>query len=228
MGLRNRAVKFELRHIRQATTAIFLILSLGLSVITLTSCNPHTVKTPSVALLQSSLKNLIAHFESKHLALVNWNHKLVQQQIENKLPDGIATEAGWLLSWTSVQAGEISEATIPWALLGGTPNNLNHPTINPEFNQQPSQTIQDQITRLVQMREMQADPELAAVIQIRQSKKYPQWVAFNTVPYLPFTDPAYGIATINKGTWELVDFGTANVGCDQVPHNVETGFGFSC
>ena len=68
----------------------------------------------------------------------------------------------------------------------------------------------------------------AAVVNQRVSKIDGSWIIFTTIPYLPVTDPAYGFAHSLNGKWEIVDFGTATVGCNKVPAQVQREFGFTC
>jgi pantothenate kinase type III len=72
------------------------------------------------------------------------------------------------------------------------------------------------------------DQYFAAVLNVRSSALDPKWIIFTTQPYLPVTDPAYGFATVLNKRWVVVDFGTALVGCANVPIEVEKEFGFTC
>lgn len=210
------------RSITRVTAAIAL---LGL----LTGCGPIPGDVrPANSNLIAGVNLLVSNFGAKHPELVTWKTEDVKNQLLQKLPVGIDTEAGWLLIWPHASANELSQVVVPWALLGQYPN---HPTTY--FNHYsggnlvPQATSTDLITTITKT-EMQGDQYFGAVVNIRSSIVDPHWIIFTTVPYLPVTDNAYGFATVMGTKWGVVDFGTALVGCGKVPQAVISEFGYKC
>ena len=207
-------------------------------VLTLTSCgvnsHNHQVITPTQAKISTAIDQMISGFQSKHPELVNWNAQAVESQLHQAIPAGTALNIGWLITWRNSEPGQLPQVIIPWNLLGITPKPskiLNNPESLPyryTGGSIPNSKITSEIAQLVSATEMKNDSQFAAVFNIKESTRYPQWIIFSTEPYLPVTDPGYGFATVLNGTWSVVDFGTAKVGCDTVPALVEQEFGFSC
>jgi hypothetical protein len=219
-------VKFALSPLISRTVALSVALT---STLLLTSCGVQSGDTrPSDGNLISGINLLISNFDSQHPSLVMWKTDEVKAQLAQKLPAGIDTEAGWLLQWPHATSGELSQVVVPWSLLAQYPNS---PTSY--FNHYkggklvPQATSVDLVASIIQ-KEMQGDKYFGAVVNIRSSSVNPQWIIFTTVPYLPVTDIAYGFATVKDKKWQVVDFGTALVGCGTVPADVEAEFGFTC
>ncbi len=205
------------------------IAAAALAVLLLTGCGPTSGDTrPADSNLIAGIDLLISNFDAKHPNLVTWKTDAVKNQLAQKIPFGINTEAGWLLKWPHANAGELSQVVVPWTLLAQYPNNptpyFNHYTGG---NLVPQATSGDLVHMIVKEK-MQGDQYFGAVINIRSSKIDPHWIIFTTVPYLPITDTAYGFATVTNHTWVVVDFGTALVGCGKVPYTVESEFGYKC
>jgi hypothetical protein len=152
----------------------------------------------------------------------------VKTQLQGTIPVGEDTDAGWLLKWRNPSAGQLSQVIVPWTLLGQYPNNPTPLGYRYNGGQVLPQSTIGNITDVVIKTESHGDPYFAAVLDVRASIKNPQWVIFTTTPYLPITDSAYGFATVVNKEWKIVDFGTARVGCSEVPNEVEAEFGFSC
>ena len=196
--------------------------------------------SPSQMTIKSAISYLTKNFEVKHPALVNWNDQEVKHQLDQSIPVGTALDIGWLIIWPTFTPGELSRVLIPWHLLGQStqpqPSSSGRQppkgsiTLGYTFTggSIPSDAVTTALKHVITVSEMQSDSDFAAVTNIRQSIHYPQWIIFSTVPYLPVTDSAYGFATLINGNWEVVDFGTAKVGCNRVPASVEEEFGFSC
>jgi hypothetical protein len=205
------------------------VATLAACLILLTSCGaPSGDARPSDANLVTGINLLVSSFGANHPKLVTWKTEALKAQLAKKLPVGIDTEAGWFLRWPNPSAGELSQVIVPWTLLGQYPN-----APLPYFNHYkggnlvPQATSLDLVMQIINT-EMQGDKYFGAVVDIRSSKINPHWIIFTTVPYLPVTDNAYGFATVQDKKWQIVDFGTALVGCGTVPANVESEFGYQC
>ena len=195
----------------------------------LTGCGPVPGDSrPGNSNLIAGINLLVSSFDANHPNLFTWKTNDIKNQLLQKIPVGIDTEAGWLLQWPHATATELSQVVVPWTLLGQYPS---HPTTY--FNHYsggnlvPQATSIDIVANIVKT-QMQGDPYFGAVVNIRSSIKDSHWIIFTTVPYLPVTDIAYGFATVINKKWGVVDFGTALVGCGKVPHLVESEFGYQC
>lgn len=200
------------------------VLMLGL----LTACGPQDgTQRPDDDKLRKGIAQLITNFKDLHPKLQNWNDVAVDAQIRKKFPQGRAIEAGWQLIFNGATEGELSEVVVPWFLLGQIPETFKpmegHYTGG---NPVPNAVIQD--LRKNHMLAQGTDDYFAAIVNVRFSKTNPKWIIFESIPYLPVTDMAYGFATVKNGSWEVTDFGTATVGCGRVPNEVQSEFGFSC
>lgn len=208
------------------TTGLFAAIS---GVLLLTGCGPIPGDArPAEGNLIAAINLLVSSFDANHPSLITWKTDAIKNQMAQKLPLGLDTEAGWLLQWPHANAGELSQVVVPWTLLGQYPNNpstfFNHYTGG---NLVPQATSADLVDAIIKT-EMQGDKYFGAVVDIRSSKINPHWIIFTTVPYLPITDTGYGFATVINNKWVVVDFGTALVGCGTVPHTVESEFGYQC
>ena len=179
---------------------------------------------PEEKKLQDSIKLLITYMERSHPDLVNWNKEAVSAQLKRKLPVGYATDAGWTIKWNNPASGELPQAVVAWELLGQFPSKTILDINDYNAGNFAQQSIVSEISRL----QSNNDPYFAAVVNIKVSKKDSKWVAFTSIPYLPVTDPAYGWAHSENGKWQIVDFGSAMVGCGKVPNEIQSEFGFSC
>lgn len=221
---RDQKEKLQLRRRSAVGIAIGVVGTL-----LLTSCGaPSGDVRPSDGNLIAGINLLINNFETKHPKLVTWQLAAVKEQLTQKLPVGVDTDAGWLLQWPQAKSTELSQVIVPWGLLGQYPNNPK-----PYFyrykggNLVPQATSTDLVATITKA-EMDGDQYFGTAIDFRSSKVNPQWIIFTTVPYLPVTDPAYGFAKVKDKHWSIIDFGTALVGCGSVPQNVESEFGFQC
>ena len=210
----------------RAVVGIGVILG---AILLLSGCGAQSGdQRPDDSNLIAGINLLVSGFTANHPKLVTWKIDQVKAQLARKLPVGIDTEAGWLLQWPNAAQGELSQVVVPWTLLGQYPNSPL-----PYFNHYkggvlvPQATSTDLVATVIKT-EMQGDKYFGAVVDIRGSKINPQWIIFTTVPYLPVTDNAYGFATVENKKWNVVDFGTALVGCGRVPTNVESEFGYQC
>ena len=198
-----------------------------ISVITLllTACGaPTGNERPEDKKLRDSLKLLTKHFERNYPKSVNWDPQVVKAQIEDKLPQGYATEAGWTLKWPNNSQGQLPQAIIPWQILGQFPTNPALDIKDYTAGRYAPQFVVSEIAKL----ELKGDPYFAAIVNVKMSNIDKRWVAFTSIPYLPITDPAYGFANAKNGRWEIVDLGTAIVGCGKVPDEIQREFGFTC
>jgi hypothetical protein len=202
-------------------------IALLASALILTGCGlPTGNERPQDSKMRDGIKLLITQFESKYPKLVNWESKKVRAQISKRLPDGMATESGWTLKWPDYAEGELSSVVIPWVILAQYPTKFA-PDINNYNEGMPVPAgVAAQITKLKQ--DEFGSNFFASVVNQRISTVDRKWIVFTTVPYLPVTDPAYGFAKSVNGKWEIVDFGTATVGCSVVPTAVQSEFGFTC
>ena len=193
--------------------------------VALTGCGaPTGNERPEEKKLTDSIKLLITYMEHSHPKSINWDTSSVSLQLKNKLPVGYASEAGWTLKWNNAKNGELSQVIVPWELLGQFPSKYLLDVNNYHAGKYAPQSVISQIARL----EQNNDPYFAAIVNVKMSLKDNRWVVFTSVPYLPVTDPGYGFAHSENGNWKIVDFGTATVGCGQVPSEIQSEFGFSC
>ena len=192
-----------------------------------TSCGlPTGNERPDDSKLRDGIKLLINQFESKYPQSINWNAAKVKAQISKRLPEGIATEAGWSIKWSDYSDGELSSVVIPWLILAQFPTKFA-PEPGAFVGGAPVPAgIAAQITKLQQ--DYFGSSYFAAVVNQRISKVDGRWIIFKTVPYLPVTDNAQGFAESVNGKWKISDFGTALVGCSTVPIKVMSEFGLTC
>jgi hypothetical protein len=193
--------------------------------VALTGCGPATGnERPEEKKLADSIKLLITYMNKSHPKLVNWDNDLVKEQLKRKLPVGYATEAGWTLKWNDAKGGELPMAVVPWEFLGQFPTKYAQDVNNYHAGTYAPQMVVSQIAKL----EKNDDPYFAGIVNVKMSDKDSHWVIFTSIPYLPVTDPAYGFAHSENGSWKIVDFGTATVGCGRVPSEIQNEFGLSC
>ncbi len=194
----------------------------------LTACGPQTGnQRPDDTSLRKGIAQLTQTFESKYPKLKNWDNDAVKAQIDVKLPTGSATEAGWHLIWPNAKPNELSEVYVPWGLIGQIPETFPADTGRYTGGKNvPSSVIQD-IRRQFLVKANFGD-YFAAVTNVRYSTTNSKYIIFESIPYLPVTDPAYGWASATSGSWQVLDYGTATVGCGIVPANVQSEFGFGC
>jgi len=204
--------------------AAALVLGLSMTLV-LAGCGVgNGNKRPEDPKLRDGIKLLMTQFSTNHPTLVNWDKEKVLAQINHPLPDGYATEAGWTIVWPHYVAGELPRVVIPWIVLGQYPEKYALDINNYSGGSSVPVTVQTDIASQV----TKSDTYFAGVVHMRYSIKDPTWVIFTSVPYLPVTDDAYGWAHAVNKKWVIVDFGTALVGCGQVPAAVQGEFGFSC
>jgi len=191
----------------------------------LTSCGPKNPDLrPEDSKLRDGISLLLKAFSSHHPSQTSWDPNLVDAQIHRKLPIGLATPAGWKLSWSSPLAGELAYVYVPWILTGTYPNHFASENATYSGGSPvPNSVVQD-----LTQQELGDDPYSAAIVDVRYSTINKKWIVFTSVPYLPVTDNAYGWATVVNNRWKVVDFGTALVGCGKVPPEVQKEFGFTC
>lgn len=195
----------------------------------LSACGPIPGDSrPDNSTLITAIDLLINNFQQKHPSLVNWKIDAVKAQLQGQFPLGEDTDAGWLLVWPNPEPGQLKQVIVPWTLIGQYPNHPKPLGYRYQGGSIIPQATIDDITKVVIDQEASGDPFLTAVVNVRESNANPQWAIFSTEPYLPFTDPAYGFATVANKHWKIADFGTANVGCTTVPKAVESEFGFKC
>jgi len=216
-----------LQHMKLGKSLIAKFSLFLIGAILLTSCGlPTGNERPDDTKLRDGIKLLLTQFESKYPKSINWNSAKVKAQISQRLPEGIATEAGWTLKWPDYAAGELSSVVVPWIILAQYPTKFAL-DVNTYKGGGPVATgIAMQITKLQQ--DDFGSNFFAAVVNLRISNINSKWIVFTTIPYLPVTDPAYGFAESVNGKWKIVDFGTATVGCSSVPTAVQREFGFTC
>ena len=200
----------------------------GLVVVLLSACGPQTGnQRPDDSTLRKGIAQLIQTFENKYPALKNWDDSAVKAQIDLRLPTGNPTEAGWHLVWPNAKSNELSQVYVPWALIGQIPETF--PTDNSRYSggkNVPSSIIQD--IRRQFLAKANFGDYFAAITNVRYSNTNGKFIIFESIPYLPVTDPAYGWASAVTGSWQVIDYGTATVGCGVVPAGVQSEFGFSC
>ena len=194
------------------------------ALLVLAACLPSGNARPDDPKLRDGIKLLVTNFSASHPQLVNWDAAAVKSQIAQPLPRGLATEAGWTIVWPQATTGQLSRVVIPWTILGQYPSKFA-PDSN---NYSGIKLVPDSIA--VQIRKLQqgGDEYFAAIVNQRFSTKDSSWLIFTSIPYLPVTDNAYGWAHLVAGKWQIVDFGTATVGCGKVPAEVQAEFGMSC
>ena len=195
------------------------------SIIFLTGCGPANPDLrPEDSKLRDGISLLMKDLAAYHPQMKNWDQALVDAQLKRALPKGVATPAGWKLTWVSPAPSELPYVYVPWALLAQYPNHFT--SENSSYSggtPVPSTVVKD-----LSNQQFGDDEYFAAIVDARYSKVDKKWVVFTSVPYLPVTDNAYGWASAINGRWKIIDFGTAVVGCGKVPAAVQSEFGFSC
>lgn len=211
-----------MKSLTKATLLTTLFLTLAAS---LTACGPSNPDIrPTDSKLRDGISLLLKDLALHHPTNKTWDEKAVEAQIQKKLPVGFSTPAGWKLTWPSAGINELSTVYVPWDLTGTYPNHFAADNASyTSGTEVPQSVIQD-----IAQQQLGNDPYFAAVVDVRYSKLNKSWIIFTSVPYLPVTDNAYGWATVIKGRWKVVDFGTALVGCAKVPNEVQKEFGFTC
>ena len=194
----------------------------------LSGCGPQNGnQRPADEVLQKGIAQLIQTFESTYPKLKNWDDAAVRAQISKKLPIGNSTEAGWHLQWPSAIDGELSQVYVPWGLIGQMPETFPADTSQYSGGRNvPSSVIQD--IRRQFLAKNHLEDYFSAITNVRYSTVNSKYIIFQSIPYLPVTDPAYGWATAVSGKWVVLDYGTATVGCGTVPANVQDEFGYAC
>ena len=199
-------------------------------VLTLTACGPSDPNIrPSDSQLKDAISLMMKNFAAKHPSLVDWKKDAVNKQLSEPLPKGYSTEAGYFLKWNSYEDGAFPQVYVPWDLIGQYPNTFqSEVTSYPKTAGKTVPTSVLQSIRKDQLKNLANDPYFAAIVGVRDSKVDPKWIVFTSIPLLPITDPAYGWATVQNGSWTVTDFGTATVGCGVVPEAVQNEFGYGC
>lgn len=194
----------------------------------LSACGPQSGnQRPADVVLTKGISQLIQSFETNYPQLKNWDDTAVKAQISHRLPQGSATEAGWHLVWPNATSSELKEVYVPWSLIGQIPESF--PTDSSHYaggKNVPSSVIQDIRRQFLTMNKM--SDYFAAITHVRYSTINSKYIIFQSIPYLPVTDPAYGWASAESGSWKVLDYGTAQVGCGTVPASVQNEFGYSC
>ena len=200
----------------------------SLLVIGLTACGPQNGnQRPADDVLSKGIAQLMQSFKASYPKLVTWDDAAVKAQLAKKLPKGTASEAGWHLIWPNAAENELSQVYVPWGLIGQMPETFPADTSAYTGGRNvPSSIIQDLRKQFLTMNNL--GDYFAAMTNVRYSTANSKYIIFQTIPYLPVTDPAYGFATATSGSWKVLDYGTATVGCGKVPANVQSEFGFSC
>jgi hypothetical protein len=194
----------------------------------LTACGPQSGnQRPADDVLIKGINQLVQAFESTYPKLKNWDDSSVQTQLHQKLPTGSAAEAGWHLIWPTATSKELSEVYVPWSLIGQIPESIPADTSQYSGGKSvPSSLIQDLRSQFLKMNKL--GDYFAAITHVRYSTVNSKYIIFQTVPYLPVTDRAYGWASATSGSWKVLDYGTAEVGCGAIPANVQAEFGYTC
>ncbi len=206
-----------------AGSFVFLAIAFGL-----TACGPQNgTQRPDDQVLKKGIAQLIQTFETKYPQLKNWDDSAVKDQLVGKLPVGVSSEAGWHLIWPNATSKQLSQVYVPWSLIGQMPETF--PVDSTDYSggkNVPGSVIQD-IRRQFQLMAKVGD-YFSAITNVRYSTANSKYIIFESIPYLPVTDPAYGWASASTGAWKVIDYGTATVGCGTVPANVQREFGFTC
>ena len=231
--MRSIASRTEPDLTRSARRKVKLILASAISatlLLGLTACGPTDPNTrPSDAQLKDAISLLIKNFSAKHPQMITWKSTEVNKQLSAPLPKGYSTEAGYYIRWDAYSDGQLPEVYVPWDLIGQYPNTFQKDIVaypSSAGRAVPSSVLQ--ILRRSQLKNQAGDQYFAALVGVRYSTKDQHWIIFTTIPFLPVTDPAYGWATVVNGSWSVVDFGTATVGCGKVPPKVQAEFGYQC
>ena len=206
------------RHLRLVAICLPVILLL-------TSCGLATGnERPDDKKLREGILLLMTSYERYHPKVINFDKAKVKNQINQKIPAGFASEAGWSIKWSNYLPGELPEVTIPWVILGQYPQTFKNNNQAYECGRPVPQAIAISIAK----QQQPEDEFFSAVVNQRISTIDPTWIIFTAIPYLPVTDTGYGFAHQVNKSWKIIDFGTATVGCGTVPTKVQSEFGFSC
>ena len=202
---------------------VLLAITLGL-----TACGPQNgTQRPDDQVLKKGIAQLIQTFQSKYPQLKNWDDSAVKDQLVGKLPVGVSSEAGWHLTWPHATDKQLSQVFVPWSLIGQMPETFPADTSHYSGGRNvPSSVVQDIRRQFLLMAKV--GDYFSAITNVRYSTANSKYIIFESIPYLPVTDPAYGWASATTGAWKVIDYGTATVGCGSVPGNVQSEFGFSC
>jgi hypothetical protein len=213
---------------RKTIGKIKLSATTGLIVLLLTACGPQNgTQRPDDQVLKKGIAQLIQTFESKYPQLKNWDDSAVKDQLVGKLPVGVSSEAGWHLTWPHATDKQLSQVFVPWSLIGQMPETFPADTSHYSGGRNvPSSVVQDIRRQFLLMAKV--GDYFSAITNVRYSTANSKYIIFESIPYLPVTDPAYGWASATTGAWKVIDYGTATVGCGSVPGNVQSEFGFSC
>lgn len=200
------------------------------SLLLLTGCGPQDgTQRPDDALLRKVIHQLMNNYGADFPQSISWDTKKVDDQLNRPMPKGFQTEAGWFIEWKDYAQGELAYAYAPWFLLGQYPNNLQSQNHAYTGGKDVPTSVQ-QAVRAAAIR-AKAIPEnqyFSAFVNVKYSATDRHWIIFETIPYLPVTDPAFGFAHAEGSSWKFVDFGTATVGCGKVPASVLAEFKLSC
>ncbi|MEI6648137.1 MAG: hypothetical protein WCO08_00710 [Actinomycetes bacterium] len=204
----------------------FRAVTLGaVLILVLSSCAMATgEERPTDAKLRDGINLLLTNFTARHPELRTWDASAVKHQIAAPLPKGLATEAGWTLSWSNATSKELSRVVIPWTILGQYPNHFALDSARYTGGKAVPDSVAIEIRKIQQG----SDEFFAAIVHLRFSSVDPTWLIFESVPYLPVTDNAYGWAHLRQGKWAVIDFGTATVGCGRVSTAIQKEFGMDC
>lgn len=211
---------------RKITSMIFV----GIFLVSLSACGPQDgTQRPDDATLRKVIHQLMNNYGASFPQLVSWDLKKVDQQLSHPLPHGVQTEAGWFIEWKDYSEGEIAYVYAPWFLLGQYPNNLgsqNHAySGGKEVPTAVAQAVRAAVRRFGAI---PTNDYFSAFVNVKYSMTDRHWIIFESIPYLPVTDPAYGFVQASENKYMFVDFGTATVGCGKVPSLVLKEFGLSC
>ena len=208
-------------------------LKLKLSVITilivgtLSGCSLVNTdnSTPTTDKIVAGINLLISQYVKNYNSLVNWDNASVANQLLEKIPPGVPTPAGWLITWDHSKTNQLSSALIPWSILNLYPSQTSNPiSIYKDAGKPVAAATYNQLQEI----EDQKHPLFSGLVNVKSSINDGSWVIFTEMPYLSVTGPGYGFAHHENGTWKVVDFGTAQVGCGKVPSEIESEFGFTC
>lgn len=202
------------------------LLTLALCLVMLSGCSGQNTSEEKSTI--KAIGELLRGFQVRHPDLVNWDKKAVMAELDLPLPLGVATEAGLKFMWPHPDVGQLPQIILPWSKISQKAPQRIESDARYSGGTATVELSAAQIRQRVIDQDLQGDATLAAVTDLRTSRTNPDWVIFTVVPYLPFTDSAYGFAHLRNGRWEVADFGTATVGCGIVPEPVQTEFGFTC
>jgi len=156
----------------------FLLISL-LGTLLLTGCGPANPDLrPEDSKLRDGISLLMKDLAAYHPQMKNWDQALVDAQLKRALPKGVATPAGWKLTWASPAPSELPYVYVPWALLAQYPNHFT--SENSSYSggtPVPSTVVKD-----LSNQQFGDDEYFAAIVDARYSKVDKKWVVFTSVP----------------------------------------------